>query len=775
MEPVRKTSTKRSNTTTNPADRLRRLLLSSLLVVGWMWVGLACDRGPSLEDVRGLHAQGQFAASLEPLRALLETAPDDPEVNYLYGLTLNRTSTSPIAKWALRKAAEDPNWSAAANLELAAASVRSGNLEDGIAYASAVLETSPQSIQALSLRGMTYLNEGNDPEAALEDFERILDIDANNQSAMASRAATLLVLGEIEEAAEAIAAIDAVAAAHSAPAATRATLCATRARLDAERMEFEAAEQAFLACLEAHPFSGLVLKESILFFDQTERQGRGTEILRSALSSSPNSSSYRQMLAKREIAAGDVDRAEATLLEGTRLPDLKSQSEAWVALTNLYTDRDDLTAAIAAYRKAIELAQSPSQLSILTLADLLARNEEHAEALEIARSLERDTYRGLIEARVHLNELRPAEALARLDEVLPGWPNNAGARFYAARAAEQLGDFTRAVEEYRQSIRSGPEQTEAALRLARLYYEAGSLKNAWNHAAQHFRSHPDDPAAVRLMLRAVSSGEAESFSRLLSGLKGSPMWPTALAIQAVRVERANGAAAALDFLDGLDDLDLMLPENVEPLRTKVRLLLEAGRQSLALETARSAIKANPDLGELYEVLGSALVTSGAKPSEIRVALERAVMLDPSGWRGLQAAAGFEEREGQTEKALELYRRAATVAPDQESPGRARARLLERMEQPLVAEEAWEKHLREHPWDSEAAAALVALRLASGRQDERTIELAERAVLFRGGEAAQQQLIDLHFSRGETERAQALESAMRANTPLDPTQITPPGG
>ena len=52
------------------------------------------------------------------------------------------------------------------------------------------------------------------------------------------------------------------------------------------------------------------------------------------------------------------------------------------------------------------------------------------------------------------------------------WPDNAVARYYAARAAERLGDFDRAIDDYRYAIRAGIDDTDARYRLARLYEAA---------------------------------------------------------------------------------------------------------------------------------------------------------------------------------------------------------------------------------------------------------------------------------------------------------------
>ena len=54
------------------------VVLLLLLAVGLL---AACDRGPSIGDVRKMIAQEQYEAAIEPLRVLLEADPDDPELD----------------------------------------------------------------------------------------------------------------------------------------------------------------------------------------------------------------------------------------------------------------------------------------------------------------------------------------------------------------------------------------------------------------------------------------------------------------------------------------------------------------------------------------------------------------------------------------------------------------------------------------------------------------------------------------------------------------------
>jgi len=749
--------------------RLRCLSILLCLVLA----ATACDSGPSVEDARALVAQERYQAALEPLRLLLEENPDDPELNYLYGSALNRSASSRLAVWSLRKAAEDPAWALRANQELAAAQIAAGNWPEAIEAASAALEEQPEDVQSLSLRGTAYLGDGKSPELAIEDFDIVLELEPENIAAMASRASALLLLGEVDEAEETMAQIAELTGEQDADQ-TRAMLCAARAVLQAEKGEKEVAKERFDACLEEFPRNPLLIEQAVSFFDSIGEPERATELLEKALEATPGSQSYRRLLSARAIAEDDLARAEAILRSGTTRPDPRTRSVAWVDLTNFFLERDDLPNAVDAYEQAMALSPDPSQRSLLQHADLLARAGRHEEALKVAEKLEQDAYRGLIEARVHLDQLRPAEALARLEDVFPTWPNNAGARYYAARAAEQMGDFERAIEEYRQSIRSGPEQTEAALRLAKLYLEAGALQNAWNHAAQYFRAHPDDPEGVRVLLRAASVADPASVQQLFTRLRGTPLWPTALAIRASMIERKQGAEAALALVEQAQAVDLTRPANAELLRTRTRLQLELGRVDAARKTIDAALAAAPDSASFHEIHGLVLEAE-QKTAEARAAYERAVELDPRHALALESLGRKLQQDGELEQALALYDRAMEAAPEQSEAGRLKGLALLAAGRNAEAEVAWEARLREHPWDARTARSLAELRVADGRLDDRTLELAERAVLFRGGREAEALLLEVHRKRGEAERATAVAKAIEAGQPLPPTQITPIDG
>jgi len=99
----------------------RRILCRCALAAGLL-ACLAlpgCNEANPLEAIRQQQAIGDFEGSVEPLRELLATRPDDPEVNILYGRALAFTQRQNLASWSFRNAMRDPEWLVQAGSQLA--------------------------------------------------------------------------------------------------------------------------------------------------------------------------------------------------------------------------------------------------------------------------------------------------------------------------------------------------------------------------------------------------------------------------------------------------------------------------------------------------------------------------------------------------------------------------------------------------------------------------------------------------------------------------------
>ncbi|MCP4906772.1 MAG: tetratricopeptide repeat protein [bacterium] len=730
-----------------------RLAVFLLLIVS----SLACSDPPTSEEIRLLQRQGDYKASVEPLRILLEQEPDNPELHLLYGRALSRSGQTQLAVWSLRKAAEDPQWLAPAWREMGLAAMHIGDFPAAIEAAERILEENPDDLRALLMRGESYLGQRAKLEEALADFNRAIELDPDHTGARVSRISALLMMERAEDAEEALAALDLSAAESSVDPTTRAGLCASRGVLLAERDRNDEAQTKLLSCLEQFPSYAIVLEPVMNLFDRAGDPARATEALRNALARVPESQSYRSRLASRLFAGGEREEAEAVLRAGAELADPGVRTTAWTELANFYLDLGDLDGAIESYEEALRLVSDPPQLAILTHADLLARAKYNQRALEVAKQLERDAYRGLIEARVHLNEGRPGRALKRLDTVFTTWPNNAGARYYAARAAEQVGNFERAIEEYRQSIRSDAAQTDAGLRLARLQFGFGRLENAVHSATQHYRANPDDPEGVRVLFMIAKFGTSASLDDMMEQLRSTPHWGLALSLRSEAMAKKVGVDQAISMIEETPGVDFDRPAFLALLRTLVRQLVAADRAPEARERVASALAARPGIAGFHEINGLLLEGLGAPSDEIRAAYQAALDRNGKMPEALAALGRLAAADDRIEEAFDYYDRAFAARPFDPQPAEWAAGLAEKTADLKAAESRWGALAEEHPWHAEAAHALARLRFKRGDSSDQTMMMARRAVIFRAGPEAQRLLIEIHRARGEDEIAQQLQT------------------
>ncbi len=734
---------------------------------------VGCSRGDSLDVIREQQAQGRYAETIEPLRERLDATPEDSEIQFLYGTALSRTGAARVAVWSLRKAAEDPDWKVPATLELASTQSRVGNWEAAIEAAQAVLEVEPENLDAHLLRGESYLAEGEKPERALEDFEFVLDQDPTNFVALTSKASALLMANRVDEAAETIEEVEDLVALNPQDESSQATFCAAQSVLRQEKGELDDAKKLFEGCLERFPLYPIVVESAVGFFDQQGDRGRSDAILERALEIAPLSLFYRRMLSARVAAAGDATRALAVLKETLETDDPDVRSAVWTDIANFHLERDELPEAIAAYEQALTYVPDPPQVAILTHADLLARAGRHADARRVASELDNKAYIGLIEARIALDEGDPKRALAQLDQVFPVWPNNAGARYYAARAAEQMGNFSRAIDEYRQSLRSSEQETDAALRLAKLYFAAGSHEEAWNNATQYINAHRDDADGARVVVASASGDEKTDLYGLVGTLRGAPrLWAAAVATRAQFLAERRSPDAALKWIAGLpgEAPDWTLPVHAEALRARVLILRAAGRGGEAEKLMTTALSAHPDSSELLEVKAAFLEASGGEPSAIRATFENALAKDGRNWLALEGVARAHERAGEDRLALEFFDRSTRTHPESPEAARRSAGLAARLGDLAGAEQRWDALLKEHPWDAQAARALAKLRSDRGENDDLTVDFAERAVMFggaTGGKDAGPLLVAVHEARGEHARAIEVGKALSEGKSIPP--------
>lgn len=727
----------------------------------------ACAPSDPLESIRLRQAAGQFATTLEPLRALVDDGRTDPETLYLYGRALSMTGQVSLAEWSLHEAMKDPQWLVPAGLQLANGALRTQVFPLAIEAAEKILALHPDNVAARLVLANAYVYSNLNEEGALEEVERILEIDPDNLAALEPRVLALLRLDRADEAAEVLKELGRRIDESEMGEGMTGWHCATTAIFAYESGDLDLAEERWARCVERYPDHPNVIRNAMKYYDDRGELDRSMEICRRALADAPDTRQYRQVLAARLRIAGRLGEAEAVLREGTETDHPGLASLAWIDLAKHLQGVGRQTAAAQAVDRAVEsmrILQEPPPGLLLEQADawLLAGNLERAK--EIAEGMGLAAYREMILARVAQEHGDYPESLAHFDEAFRLWPSNPWARYHAARAAEAIGDFDRALEEYRHSVRISPGATDARVRAARLISAQGQPAGALNLLRIKADEDPLDLAGELLSVRLWAEiGKSAQMARGLELFqRGNPEnLARAVALAAEGVEKRSGPAAAVAIIrewgsKGL--IDLGDPSQAEVLSAFVRHASRADRGAEAAEAVGQALAAHPEASALHAVHGFSLELGGSDEAA-RVAYRRAIELNPSNAPAL-AGLGRLLRAADPAEALALFERAHAIDPQHGEYLFGAARALIAQGEVREAEERLEALLAEHPEDGEAAATLVRLHLDRGLASDRTLDLANRAARFGGGADALDLLSRVHRERDEAEEANQAASRAR---------------
>jgi tetratricopeptide (TPR) repeat protein len=742
-----------------------RIRSADWLAIGVALAGLTCAPDPEarLEEIRTRQQTGEFAATLEPLRELLEKTPDDPELNHLYGVALLGTRQPELAIWPLRKAAQHPDRAIEDGLLLALALLRGGSADDAVRQVLRVRELAPDRVDVLRLLLKARL-DAKQHEEALEDAARLLAVEPDDPDALMARVLALLSLNRPDEAEPALAALRKAVEDRPDDTTWPPRICAATATFAKEKGDPDAAEALWNDCLEKFPGEEIVVFAAIDFFDERQEQPRALEILRRAHEAEPTHLSFLEALARRLGVSGQSAEAEELLLAATR--DGVNDLQAWFALARYHEERDEAAKARDAMAQGLRrVGEAPATL-VAAYVDLLIRagDLDEAEAL-VARFEPSPVMLNLLRGRLLLARGQPGPALEALQEGLRLWPDHSVARWLAGTAAEQLGDYDRALEEYGEAIRNDRGNRDAVLSLLRLLEAQGLDQQALPTLARYRREHSGDAEllvqTIRFAHRAGAPQVAEGAAQRLGAIPGQRA-VAAAEVAAIRAAEA-GPAAGIEAIRAAG-LDLTRPIHAPALELLVELLVAEGRSGETLEATRAALAAHPEEALFHELRGRALRGAG-QPGAAREALERALELEPERAAALAELAALAAEQGDRETALALYDRAARADPESAAYPWAAIQLVAGSEDAAELERRLEALLARHGTHA-AAANLLAQRLR-GRDPERALELAHRAVRFRGGPDALDTLGRIELERGDAAGAAGtlgLSAELRPDSP-----------
>ncbi|MBK7949694.1 MAG: tetratricopeptide repeat protein [Deltaproteobacteria bacterium] len=701
-------------------------LLASLLVASTLVFGCS-ERQRTLDDANEKIEAGRADEALSGLREALADLPDDSALNLAYGRALFASGQPSLAVWSLTKASRDPALFAEATLLLAQAQIATHGEELAVATLQTLLDAEPDHLDALRLMVEACI-EARQLDKALETVEHALDLLPDDLALQMSRMRVFLHLDRQEEAAEVLAGIRSrIPDLDDLDPEQRALLagryCAIEATFTHESGRTDEARTLFEQCLIDHPDHPQVLASASGFFDAVGEPERATEIQRKALEMDPENLERRVSLSIRLRRVGEAAEAEKLLKAVTG-----TQPGVFTALVDHYVDVDDQEKALDALDHAFAQAGDDVPADWKTVrADLLIQTGRLDEAERAIEEIPEEVYALTARGRLELARGHAAKALELLERGIRLWPDGTMARYLAAQAAEQLGDFDRAETEYREAYRADQTYTDAGLQLAGLLASRGLPGEALTLSNAYLQANPDDgPGFEQAIGFAVAARDGEMARTLLYHYQRQPGLDVSSAAFAVRqLLRTKQAKEAVALVESLR-FDPARPDHFELLKVRCEAWTAVGRARDSLALVRRLRGAEPERLDLAELEASVLEASGAR-DEAKAILARILEKDPRRATALRALAALAAASGEQLRAIELFLQAADADPeDADSLVEAALRTPPGAER----ESRLRAALRRRPRDGRAAAELAdSLVVDAEKPPAEATALLERARRF----------------------------------------------
>lgn len=417
----------------------------------------------------------------------------------------------------------------------------------------------------------------------------------------------------------------------------------------------------------------------------------------------------------------DKQYAEARALCDSMLRERPGFADCHLQMSKIAAAEGDLTAALAAARKAVALSprSGPAQRHLAGLlqnkGDLEGALVHYRQALEVQPDAPEPKIRV---GRALAEQGRLDEAVGLLRQAVAALPESAEAHTQLGFALSRQGKPKDAALSYRRALALDPASAEAHAYLGSALASSGDLDQAIEHFRQALQARPQ---------------HAELHDWLGAALREKGR----------REEALQHFREAVRLDPGLVAAQLNLG----------RALKDQGQLDEAVTHYRRAIALNPRLAAAHNNLGSALGAQGRLAEALR-AFREALRLQP-GYSEAHNNLGLAlKMTGDRDGALEHFEAALSGRADwpvpmlemawilathpdpaRRDPGRA-VRLAERaveltsQRDPVALDALAAAYAASSDWDRATAAAEQALALAGGRSRDAADEIASRLALYR---------------------------------------------
>ena len=612
------------------------------------------------------------------------TADLDTSISYAYAMLGQREPSDAALKAALA-AAPDFEPALVAQARFVA---RSGDPDAAITLASKVLQRNPRSVEALRLQGDIHMYLKSDPDEALADYRKALEVEPNATPVHLAILSILMSQHKTDEAQKQLAQMRKLTG-NTAQAVYIEALIAY-ARKDTEK-----SHQLTQQLLKLAPDSPSILLLAGGVELQSGSLVQAETYLEHVVKLTPDSLTARRMLVTAYLRANQPDRALAALQAGQAKAPVPP--ELYATAAEVYLQNGDVKTAEEFFDKAAKQdpsdARSRTSLALTHMVDGKAplAFEELQDIAANDKGISADL--ALISAYMRRGEFDKAlAAVDALERKQPGRPLPIDLR---GRVQLAKKDPVAARASFEKALAISPAYYPAVASLASLDANEGKLADARKRLETFSAANPKIGGAyiaLALLPGTPSEASADYLKKAISASPGQAQ-PRLLLIklyltdknQRLAATAAQDAVTALpdqpEILDALGQVQLksgemnqavatfakvteLVPSLPQPLIRLADAQVQGGNRDAARESLRRALAIKPDLVEAQHRLASIEASADAFPEAIEIA--RTMQRQrPTEAVGFALEGDLDASQRDWDKAAAAYRAGLKQAPSTE--------------------------------------------------------------------------------------------------------------
>jgi tetratricopeptide (TPR) repeat protein len=672
--------------------------------------GAESRRARAMERGQQYLAEGNFQKARVEFSNALQIAPNDADARYFAAVAAEKAGD-------LRTAAQ--GYQAALNVDAnhALALAALGRLYVFSGVASQALDTVEKGLAAhpdhpelLVVRAAAKLALGREQEA-LDDANAVLAQQPDHEYAVSLVAGIYRNRGEVAKGEELL-----KTALDRRPQSV--DLRDVLAQLYIDTGDNARAEEQLERIVEMRPAELRYRQRLVAFYASTGRADAAEASLRELIALDPKSTDYKFALINFLAMQRSFDVAEAELKDLIE----KNPKDYPLRLVagQFYEAHNLAVESKRIYREVIaEDGTGPSGLSArnrLATLEIRAKRVAEAEPLiaEVLAANPRDNGALVLRASLALAKGRPLDAITDLRAVLRDQPDSGPVLRTLARAHVQNNEPDLAREQYRHAVEVDPANNELRNEFADFLIRRGDTEEARRLLDAVLAADPQNLVALELEYRALSTaGETTAANDIaVRVVHAYPESPLGYYFQGVLHEDKGDFASAKTLYERALEKS---PSGAEPLTALARVLVRTGKKAEAQAYLERVAGEYPAHGVALNLLAQFAVSDREYDRAVGFA-DRAIETEAGWWVPYRTKAYAELGKGSKDGAIAAYVAGMAATDDSPALGVDLAALYERDGQPERAIEVYEKLRAENP-TSDALANNLAMLLATYRDDD----------------------------------------------------------